>query len=228
MLEFDFKAISNHERYNLIIGLVAPRPIALVTSLDASGRLNAAPYSAFNYMGTDPVLVAIGGGNRMDVTDESGLPRPKDTVQNIRVRGEFVVNVVNEEIAQAMNVCAIDFPHGVNELSEAGLTTAPCCRVAVPRIAESPASLECREVTTVEVGRSRVIIGEVVYAHVRAEFIDPAGPYVRADRLHAVGRMNGMGGYVRTRDAWFQIPRVKYADWVAQKKKAGNDGTPPA
>ncbi len=226
MLGFDFQAISNHERYNLIIGLVAPRPIALITSLDAHGRVNAAPFSAFNYMCTDPVLVAIGGGNRMDDTDESGLPKPKDTVQNIRVRGEFVVNVVNEEIAEAMNVCAIDFPHGVNELAEAGLTTAPCSRVAVPRIAEAPASLECREVTTVEVGRSRVIIGEVIYAHVREEFIDPAGPYIRAQELHAIGRMNGLGGYVRTRDAWFQIPRIKLADW--EKKKAEGNDTPPA
>ncbi len=227
MLGFDFKAISNHERYNLIIGLVAPRPIALITSLDAAGRVNAAPYSAFNYMCTDPVLVTIGGGNRPDAdADASGLPKPKDTVQNIRVRGEFVVNVVNEAIAEAMNICAIDFPPGVNELAEAGLTTAPGVRVAVPRIAEAPASLECREVTTVEVGRSRVIIGEVVYAHVREEFIDPAGPYIRAQELHAVGRMNGLGGYVRTRDAWFQIPRIKLADW--EKKKAEGNDAPPA
>ncbi len=225
MIEFDFKAISNHERYNLIIGLVAPRPIALITSLDAAGRVNAAPYSAFNYMGTDPVLVAIGGGNRPEEdNDESGLPKPKDSVQNIRVRGEFVVNVVNEAIVEAMNVCAIDFPHGVSELAEAKLTTAPGVRVAVPRIAEAPACLECREVTTVEVGRSRVIIGEVVYVHVREEFIDPAGPYIRAEQLHAVGRMNGMGSYVRTRDAFFHLPRIKLADW--EKKKAG-DGTPP-
>ena len=226
MLEFDFKAISNHERYNLIIGLVAPRPIALITSVDAAGRVNAAPFSAFNYMCTDPVLVAIGGGNRMDDTDESGLPKPKDTVQNIRVRGEFVVNVVNEAIAEAMNVCAIDFPHGVSELHEAKLTTAPCCRVAVPRIAEAPASLECREVTTVEIGRSRVVIGEVVYVHVREEFIDPAGPYVRAEEMHAVGRMNGAGNYVRTRDAFFKLPRIPLADW--EKKKAGGSDLPPA
>ena len=224
MLEFDFKAISNHERYNLIIGLVAPRPIALITSMDASGRVNAAPFSAFNYMCTDPVLVAIGAGNRTDETDESGLPRPKDTVQNIRVRGEFVVNVVNEAIAEAMNVCAIDFSHGVDELSEAGLTTLPGVRVSVPRIAEAPASLECREVTTVEVGRSRVVIGEVVYAHVREEFIDPAGPYVRAEQLHAIGRMNGAGNYVRTRDALFKMPRHKLTDW--EKQKAGGNAPP--
>ena len=177
MLAFDFASLSPHDRYNLIIGLVTPRPVALVTTLDASGRVNAAPYSAFNYAGVDPVLVTVGAGNRPDMKDEpSGAPVPKDTVQNIRVRGEFVINVVNEQIAEAMNVCAIDFPPGVDELEQAGLTTAPSSKVAVPRIAEAPASLECREVMIVERGHSRVIIGEVLCAHVREDLIDPAGP----------------------------------------------------
>ena len=219
MIDFDFAKLSVRDRYNLIIGLVAPRPIALVTSLDASGRVNAAPYSAFSYAGVDPVLVTIGGGNRPeDESLPSGMPLPKDTVQNIRVRGEFVVNVVDERLAEAMNVCAIDFPPGVDELAEAGLTTVPSLHIAVPRIAEAVACLECREVTTVEVGRSRVIIGQVVGAHIREEFVDPTGPYIRADQMHAVGRMNGGGNYVRTRGAIFQMPRIPLADWEAKKK----------
>ncbi len=217
MLEFDFAAISAHERYNLIIGLVAPRPIALVTSLDAAGRVNAAPFSAFNYMCVDPVLVVLGVANRADKDETSGRPIPKDTAQNIRARGEFVVHIVNESLAEAMNVCAIDFPPGVSEIAEAKLTTVPSTRVAVPRIVEAPACLECREVTTVERGNSRVVIGEVVYAHIRDEFIDPAGPYVRADEMHAIGRMNGAGNYVRTRDAFFKMPRVPYEDWQRRK-----------
>ncbi len=222
MAEYDFSAVSPHERYNLIIGLVAPRPIALVTSLDASGRVNAAPYSAFNYACVDPVLVTLGVANRPGAADpHSGMPTPKDTAQNIRARGEFVINVVDENLAEAMNVCAIDFPPGIDELVEAGLTTLASSRVSVPRIAEAPASLECREVTTVEVGRSRIIIGEVLCAHVRDELIDPAGPYVRADRLHSIGRMNGAGNYVRTRDAFFKMPRIAYADW--QGRRGGKD-----
>ena len=219
MAEFDFSAISPHERYNLVIGLVAPRPIALVTSLDASGKVNAAPFSAFNYACVDPVLVTLGVANRPDAKDpNSGMPIPKDTAQNIRVRGEFVINVVNEDLAGAMNVCAIDFPPGVDELAEAGLTTLPSSRVMVPRIAEAPASLECREVTTVEVGRSRIIIGEVLCVHVRDEFIDPAGPYVKADDLHPIGRMNGAGNYVRTRDAFFKMPRIPLSEWQRHRK----------
>ncbi len=217
-MEFDFGAISGHLRYNLLIGLIAPRPIALVTSLDGEGRVNAAPFSAYNYVGTDPALVVLGIGNRADGGGDDDdtpatLPTPKDSARNIRLRGEFVVNVVNEAIAEAMNVCAIDFPFGVSELTAAGLTTLPSTRVKVPRIAEAPASMECREVTTLEIGRSRVIIGEVLHAHVRDEFVDPKGPYIRADAMHAVGRMNGLGSYVRTRDAFFTIPRIRYEDW---------------
>ena len=219
MLAFDFAAISAHERYNLIIGLIAPRPIALVTSLDAAGRVNAAPFSAFNYMCVDPVLVVLGVASRSDKDEISGRPIPKDTAQNIRTRGEFVVHIVNESLAEAMNVCAIDFPPGVSEITEAKLTTVPSVRVAVPRIAEAPACLECREVMTVERGNSRVVIGEVVYAHVRDEYIDPAGPYVRADEMHAIGRMNGAGNYVRTRDAFFKMPRIPYDDWQRREQK---------
>lgn len=220
MIEFDFSAITAHQRYNLIIGLVAPRPVALVTTLDAAGRVNAAPYSAFNYMCVDPVLVVLGVANRPDKKDDvSGRPVPKDTAQNIRARGEFVVHMVDESLAEAMNVCAIDFPSGVSEIEEAKLTTLPSRRVSVPRIAEAPACLECREVTTVERGNSRVVIGEVVFAHVREEFVDPAGPYIRAEEMHAIGRMNGAGNYVRTRDAFFKMPRIPYQDWQRRENR---------
>ena len=140
-------------------------------------------------------------------------------MQNIRVRGEFVVNVVNEAIAEAMNVCAIDFPARRQRIGRGRADHRAGLPVAVPRIAEAPASLECREVTTVEVGRSRVVIGEVVYAHVREEFIDPAGPYIRAEQMHAVGRMNGLGELCPHARRVFQMPRIRLADW--EKKKAG-------
>jgi flavin reductase (DIM6/NTAB) family NADH-FMN oxidoreductase RutF len=199
--------------YNMLIGLVAPRPIAWITSLNLAGQLNAAPFSAFNYMGTDPPIVAIGVGNR---------PGPgivgKDTAQNIRNTREFVINVVNEDVAEAMNLTAVDFPPDVNELELAFLHTEPSLVVKVPRIAAAPACLECREITTMEIGRSRVVLGEVVAFHVKDEFVDPAGPYIRAEKMHAVGRMNGLGSYVKTKDAFFHIERMNYEDW---KKKTG-------
>lgn len=207
-MDFEVSKLSVRQVYALIIGLVAPRPIAWITSRDREGRLNAAPFSAFNYLGTDPPIVAVGAGNR---------PGPgivgKDTARNIRETGEFVVNVVSEELAEAMNICAVDFPAGVNELEVAKLRTEPSLTVQVPRIADSPASLECREITTLEIGRSRVILGRVQSFRVKDEFVDPAGPYVRAELVHAIGRMGGLGSYVRTRDAFFQMPRISYEEW---------------
>src|ERR1700722_549438 len=117
---FDIAKTASHDVYNLLIGLVAPRPIAWITSVDLQGRLNAAPFSAFNYVCLDPPILAVGVANR---------PGPgvvgKDTAHNIRQTREFVVNVVNEEMAEAMNVCAVDFPPGVNELEIAGVETVP-------------------------------------------------------------------------------------------------------
>jgi flavin reductase (DIM6/NTAB) family NADH-FMN oxidoreductase RutF len=203
---------SHGEAYKLLIGLVAPRPIALITSMDEQGRLNAAPFSAYNYLSTDPPLVAVG------VADRSGGDFvPKDTARNIRRTGEFVVNVVTEDLAERMNVCAIDFPEGTSELEVAGLSTAPSTTVSVPRIAEAHAALECREHTTLQIGRSNIILGRVVAIYVEDRFVDPAGPYIDAEALHAVGRMNGLGKYVRTRDAFFTMSRIKLDEWQGHR-----------
>jgi flavin reductase (DIM6/NTAB) family NADH-FMN oxidoreductase RutF len=207
-LKFDLEHTPHHAVYKLLIGLIAPRPIALVTSMDEKGQLNAAPFSAFNYLGTDPPIVAIGVANRVDQAF-----MPKDTARNIRRTGEFVVNIVTEEIAEKMNICAVDFPEGTNELEIAGFTTVPSQLVCPPRIEQSHAALECREHTTLEIGRSRIILGRVVAIYVDDKYVDPAGPYIKAEELHAVGRMNGLGNYVRTRDAFLKIPRMSYEEW---------------
>lgn len=219
-MNFDVSRTAPHDVYNLLIGLVAPRPIALVTSRGSDGVLNAAPYSAYNYLSVDPPIVGIG------VAPRPGKPgggfAPKDTARNVRETGEFVVNVVSEELAGQMNVCATDFPPDVSEVDVAGLTTTPSSVVGVPRLAEARAALECREFTTLAVGRSSIILGRVVAVYVEDALLDPAGPYVRAEDLHAVGRMNGQGAYVRTRDAFFHLPRITYAAW--QDGQRGADG----
>jgi flavin reductase (DIM6/NTAB) family NADH-FMN oxidoreductase RutF len=211
-MDLDLTHAKPNQIYNLLIGLVAPRPIAWITSMNLAGQLNAAPFSAYNYMGIDPPIVAVGVGNR---------PGPgvvgKDTAHNIRATREFVINVVNEAVAEVMNVTAIDFPPEVNELDITRLSTEPSLIVKVPRISAAPASLECREITTLEIGRSRIILGQVVAIHVKDEFVDPAGPYIRAETLHAVGRMNGLGAYVKTKDAFFSIPRRTYEDWKKER-----------
>lgn len=205
---FDLEESARDVAYKLLVGLVAPRPIALVASMDENGVLNAAPFSAYNYLCTDPPIVGIG------VTDRPEKRfAPKDTARNIRRTGEFVINVVTEDLAERMVVCAADAPPEISELDMAGFTTIPSQRVKVPRIAQAHAALECREFTTMEIGRSRIVLGLVVSVYVEDKYVDPEGPYVRAEELHSIGRMNGLGNYVRTRDAFMNIPRISYAEW---------------
>ena len=221
-MELNLAHAERKQIYSLLCGLIAPRPIAWITSLNSAGQLDAAPFSAFNYVGMDPPIVAVGIANKPGPD-----PVAKQTAQNIRSTGEFVVNVVNEAVAETMNFTAIDFPPEIKVLKIAALKTEPSLIVKVPRLAAAPASLECREVMTFEIGRNRIVLGQVVGIHVKDEFIDPTGHYIRAEQLHAIGRMNGLGAYVKTRDAFLQIPRVTYADWQleAQKTKA-SEGAP--
>jgi flavin reductase (DIM6/NTAB) family NADH-FMN oxidoreductase RutF len=207
-VKFDMEEARPRDIYNMLIGLVAPRPIALITTMEENGTLNAAPFSAYNYLCTDPPIVGIGVANRP--ADEIV---PKDTARNIRRSGEFVINVVTEDIAEQMNICATDFPAGISEVEMANLETAPSAMVKVPRIASAHAALECREHTTLEIGRSRIVLGRVVSIYVEDQFVDPAGPYIRSEQLHAIGRMNGLGSYVRTRDSFLNIPRIPYEQW---------------
>ena len=212
-MKFDLEKATPRETYQLLIGLVAPRPIALVTSMNEDGCLNAAPFSAYNYLCTDPPIIGMGVMDR-----PTGGFVPKDTARNIRRTGEFVVNVVTEDIAQQMNICATDFPAEIDELEMAGLTTTPSQIVKVPRIEQAHAALECREYTTMEIGRSRIILGRVVAIYIEDKFLDPAGPYVKAEELHAIGRMNGLGAYVKTRDSFLSIPRIPYSEWLKGKR----------
>lgn len=210
---FEIESSTPRQVYNMLIGLVAPRPIALVTSMNEKGELNAAPYSSYNYLCTDPPIIGMGV---MDRPAEEFVP--KDTARNIRRTGEFVVNVVTEDLLQQMNICATDFPAEVDELEMAGLSTTPSQIVKVPRIREAHAALECKEFTTMEIGRSRIILGRVVAVYIEDKYVDPAGPYVLSEELHAIGRMNGLGSYVKTRDAFVTVPRIPYAEWLKGKR----------
>ena len=211
---FDVAGARQKDVYNLLIGLVAPRPIALVTSLNEDGGVNAAPYSSYNYLCTDPPVVGMGVMDR-----PGGGFVPKDTARNIRRGGEFVVNVVTEDILHGMNVCATDFPADVSEIDMAGFTTVASSHVRVPRIAQAHAALECVELQTIEIGRSRIVLGRVVAMYVEDRFIDPAGPYILSEELHAIGRMNGNGAYVRTEGAFVTVPRIPYAEWVKGRRE---------
>jgi flavin reductase (DIM6/NTAB) family NADH-FMN oxidoreductase RutF len=208
---FDFETLSPHERYKLLVSTVVPRPIAWVVTQDEQGRNNAAPYSFFNVFAEDPALVIIGVGGRA----MKGVPPEKDTATNIRTSREFVVNLVSAANGEAMNITAIDFPPGVDELIEAGLTTIASTRVKPPRIAESPVAFECERFTTLEIGHDRsLVLGRVVAMHIIEDAVmDAAKCYIDTPKLDLIGRMAGAGGYIHTRDA-FEIARIKESDWV--------------
>lgn len=194
--------LSRHDAgrvYALLAGLVTPRPIAWVTTVDTLGRVNAAPFSFFNLLGAAPPIVALGIGDRDD-------DMPKDTALNIAATGEFVVNLVDEPLAAAMNATASALPHGENELDHAGVRSAPSELVKPPRIAAAPASLECRRVETLRIGENRIILGEVIYAHVRKGVADPETLRVRPGAHAPIGRLESPGGYCRTTDR-FEMKR---------------------
>lgn len=209
-MEFDFSSLPPRERYAILTSVVVPRPIAFVTTVDEAGVPNAAPYSFFNAMGSDPPIVALGIGDR-----SPGVP--KDTAANILATNEFVVNVVVEAIAEQMNLAATDFPKGMDELAAVGLTAVASKAVKPPRIAESPVSLECRHVQTLTIGRNRVVIGEVLHVHIADELLDERRR-VKPGALPAVGRLQSPGWYCNTRDQ-FEIDRLSYEQFV---NKSGN------
>lgn len=201
---FDFADLAGRDQYKLLTGLVVPRPIAWVTSLDANDVLNAAPFSFFNVLSSEPPIIGLG----LEPRPDGSL---KDTAANIRERGEFTVNIVSNALVEAMTVCAITFPHGVEELTEAGLTPAPGFKVATPRIAEARAALECRvfQLIALPTGRT-IVLGEVIAAHV-ADAIVNDRLHVDAHGLDAVGRMGG-AAYATTRYL-FDLDRIDPAAW---------------
>jgi flavin reductase (DIM6/NTAB) family NADH-FMN oxidoreductase RutF len=149
--------------HNPFKALVAPRPIGWISSLDAAGRLNLAPYSFFNAIADDPPMVMYSSTGR-----KLGLDEGKDTVANIRATGEFVVNIVSLALRAAMNVRSGPYPAGEDEFRLAGLTQAPARIVAPSWVAEAPAALECRAWKVIDLpGESNVmVIGEVVGVHI--------------------------------------------------------------
>ena len=186
------------ERYKILTGLVFPRPIALVSTRSENGVANCAPYSWFNAICEDPPLVVISFGPRTD-------GNKKHSLDNILRTGEFVVNLVDEGIANGMHIASEEVAETVSEFVEAGFTEAASSVVSHPRIAEAPVSFECRLFKRVEIGPARdIILGEVLHVHARDGFIDPVTKRVSEDDYLPVGRLYGTR-YCTTRQR-FDLP----------------------
>ncbi len=205
-----FADLDARERYKLLCATVVPRPIALVTSLGRDGVVNAAPFSFFNVFSEDPPLIVLGLQHKPEAT-------LKDTTLNIAETGVFVVNLVDEDLAEAMNVCAIDFPPEISEIEATALQLLPGLDIAVPHIAQAPFALECRRTVSLAFGPHReLLVGEVLRLHARDGMIDPERLRI-TDAYHPVGRLFG-DGYARQRDR-FELKRESLAEWSAARRR---------
>jgi flavin reductase (DIM6/NTAB) family NADH-FMN oxidoreductase RutF len=213
-LSFNFAELQPTQRYKLLCGLVVPRPIALVTSISPDGVVNAAPFSFFNVFSENPALLVLGLQHNEDGS-------AKDTTRNIHLSGEFVVNLVDEGMADAMTLTATDFPPGEGEPTALGLATVASTLVKPPRLDAAPAAFECRRTVALAFGPQReLLIGEVLSVHVREGVVDPATLNVDFAAMAPVGRLCG-SAYARQRDR-FELKRISYVQWRADRRRASD------
>ena len=194
----------NFEGFNRVLtGVVVPRPIAFVSSISAEGLINLAPYSFFNAVAYDPPTLVFS-------SSRFAADKRKDTLSNIEATGEYVVNVVVDDIAEAMNRTAAEYPADVSEFDIAGLTPVPSTVVKPPRVAESPVNTECRLQQIVPIGQGHhqhgLVIGQIVLMHIRDDLID--GHRIIHQRLRPTGRLAG-SMYCHTSDV-FEMARPVY------------------
>ena len=187
--------------YQALVGVVSPRPIAWVTTIDAQGRVNLAPFSFFNAFGANPPVVVFSPTNRRDGSK-------KDTLLNLEVVPEFVLNAAVEDLAAPMNATSKELPHGESEADYAGLTLQPAVKVRPPRVAESPVHLECRVRQIIPIGdgpiAANLVIGEVLLIDIDDAVLDPSGR-VDPRKLRTIARLGG-SSYCRSTDL-FEMER---------------------
>ena len=219
-MRFNMQELPLAQRYKLITSTITPRPIAWVTSLsapDESGAqvVNAAPYSFFNAVGVEPPLVVLG------LLKDMRTRALKDTARNVLANGEFVVNLVSEHDAAAMNLTSVDAPADVSEVDYAGLETLPSSMVKPPRIATAPVAFECRKVVALDIGTLQtVLIGEILVTHVADDFIaDVDKLYLDTPAMKLIGRTHGAGWYVRNSGS-FAMERPRFDPELATQAGA--------
>ena len=187
--------------YRLLIGIVTPRPIAWVTSIDPEGRVNLAPFSFYNAFSANPPVVVFSPTLRRDGAK-------KDTLRNVEATREFVLNAAVEALAEQVNLSSKELPYGQSEVEYTGLTLRPSLKVKPPRIAESPVNMECKLIQIVPLGNGPVagnlVIGEVVMMHVDDEVLDAKGA-IDPRKLKTIARLGG-DYYCRTSDL-FEMKR---------------------
>jgi 2-nitrobenzoate nitroreductase len=217
-MDVDFGTLPAAARYKLITGSVIPRPIAFVTTLNEDGTVNAAPFSAFNYVSDAPPLVVLGIQPHGTGSDRPG--ETKDTLRNIERNGEFVINFVDENIVAAMVNCAADFPNGLSEPATENLVTTASSIIHTPRFRDTPIAMECGLWKMIDASPTRkIIIGEIRSMYFRDDLIDPQTWHVAVERYRPVGRLFA-SHYARLTDL-FSIPTPSFAS--LRSRRAGDD-----
>jgi flavin reductase (DIM6/NTAB) family NADH-FMN oxidoreductase RutF len=201
-MEFADGALPWQSIYKLMTGAIVPRPIGWISTVDADGIPNLAPYSFFNAVCSNPPTLLFCPAIRAKDHQR------KDTLKNVIATGEFVVNIVTEALAEAMNLTSGEYAADVNEFEVAGLTAAPSAAVKPPRVAESPIHFECKLDQIVTIGETpggaSIVIGRIVHIHVADEVLIPPDK-IDVRKLQAVGRLAGTT-YSRTND-FFDLRR---------------------
>lgn len=198
MVDIDPSSYPHQQVYKLFTATAVPRPIAWVSTVSANGQPNLAPFSFFTPVCPKPPTLAF----CPNIHTATGAP--KDTYNNLRANGEFVVNFVTEALVEQMNISATELPPDVNEFERAGLTPAPGKTVRVPHVAETPAYFECRvrEIVTISAdsGGGYIVVGTVLLMHFD-ETIFRDGSYIDLAAFQPVGRLAGPG-YCRVTDTF--------------------------
>ena len=193
-MQLDFSTLTEYQRYKLMASLIVPRPIALVTTVNDAGVVNAAPFSMFNMLGEEPPIVMISLNKHKD-------GKLKDTAANILASGEFVVHLADEAIADQMHRCGESLPPEMSEVEKVGFTTRASNAVKPPRIAEAPVAFECRLWEKLETESRHIFIGKVLWLHARDELIDLEKHRVRLQHYFPVARF-GASFYINTRERY--------------------------
>lgn len=201
--EVDPKSIKTPELHGLLLGAIAPRPIAFASTIDKEGKVNLSPFSFFNVFGANPPILIFSPARRgRDNTT-------KHSFENVKEVAEVVINIANYPMVEQMSLASTEYEKGVNEFVKAGFTEAKSTKVKPPRVAESPVAFECKVNQIIETGEEggagNLVICEVIHIHVDEEILDENGK-IDPFKLDPIGRLGG-NWYSRSKNALFEVEK---------------------
>ena len=205
MISFVPEEMIDAAPYHLLTSIVAPRPIAWISTIGANGAVNLAPFSFFNAIAGFPPTIMF------SVSYRRREPREKDTLRNVRRWGEFVCHMVDEAMADAMACTAMEWPSGVSEIEQAGLTAVPSVDIRPPRVAEAPVAMECRvtQIVPVDGSTNVMVLGRVVRFHLREEIYRRELGLIDTIAMKPITRVGGPVEYTKIGELFFlPVPKL--------------------